>query len=68
LPIPQSAASSVYSTSTGDDRLDPALRQRLKDETQSAFQRDLHDDEDYSRRVLGVRYFFNREYTSNGLV
>lgn len=55
---PRSAASSMYSSeSTGDDRLDPGLRHRLKDETQTAFAGDLRDDEDYSRPVLGVRTF-----------
>ncbi|KDR84962.1 hypothetical protein GALMADRAFT_218036 [Galerina marginata CBS 339.88] len=49
-----SAASSVYSTeSTGDDRLDPGMRQRLQDDNEST--RDLRDEEDYSRPVLGVR-------------
>ncbi|KAG5647957.1 hypothetical protein DXG03_006991 [Asterophora parasitica] len=44
--------SSVYSAdSVGDDRLDPGLRQRLNADT---FERDLRDDEDYSRPVLGV--------------
>jgi hypothetical protein len=42
---PHSAASSVYSSeSTGDDRVNPALRNS-----------DIQDSEDYSRRVLGVR-------------
>jgi hypothetical protein len=41
----QSTASSVYSSeSTGDERLNPALRNS-----------DIRDSEDYSRRVLGVR-------------
>ncbi|KAJ7125605.1 hypothetical protein C8R43DRAFT_1029514 [Mycena crocata] len=41
----QSTASSVYSSeSTGDERLNPALRNS-----------DIQDSEDYSRRVLGVR-------------
>jgi len=42
-----SSASSVYSSeSTGDERLNPALRNS-----------DIQDSEDYSRRVLGVRNF-----------
>lgn len=49
------AASSVYSSeSTGDDRLDPDLRRRLKDDSDSD-RADLRDNEDYSRPVLGVR-------------
>ena len=40
---------SVYSSeSTGDDRLDPGLRTRPDNVS-------VRDDEDYSRRVLGVR-------------
>jgi len=50
----QSAASSIYSSeSTGDDRLDPLLRQRLSGGEIAA--RDPRDEEDYSRPVLGVR-------------
>lgn len=49
------ATSSLYSSeSTGDDRLDPDLRRRLKDDSDSD-KADLRDDEDYSRPVLGVR-------------
>lgn len=58
LPIGENIrdSASVYSSeSTGDDRLDPGLRQRLRDETESET-RDLRDEEDYSRPVLGVRY------------
>jgi hypothetical protein len=48
---PVSASSSVYSSeSTGDDRLDPGLRQRIGDGDS------VRDDEDYSRPVLGVRH------------
>lgn len=51
----RSATPSMYSfESSGDDRLDPVLRQRMKDEKQSATTRELRDDEDYSRPVLGV--------------
>lgn len=58
--VVHSGASSVYSTeSAGDDRLDPGLRQRLKDEAESAFTRDLRDDKDYSRPVLGVSILFS---------
>ncbi|KAF8168129.1 hypothetical protein B0H34DRAFT_47630 [Crassisporium funariophilum] len=48
-----SAASSVYSSESTDHRLDPGLRQRLQDEADSI--RDLRDEEDYSRPVLGIR-------------
>ncbi|KAG6814056.1 hypothetical protein H0H92_003103 [Tricholoma furcatifolium] len=52
----KSGISSVYSTeSVGDDRLDPNLRQRINVEADRASQRDLRDEEDYSRPVLGVR-------------
>ncbi|KAG6842233.1 hypothetical protein C0991_000203 [Blastosporella zonata] len=47
--------SSVYAESVADDRLDPGLRQRMNVETDRASQRDLRDEEDYSRPVLGVR-------------
>jgi hypothetical protein len=54
-----SGASSLYSSeSTGDVRLDPGLRQRLNEEVDRASARDLRDDEDYSRPVLGVSPFF----------
>uniref|UniRef100_A0A8H7XVD7 Uncharacterized protein n=1 Tax=Psilocybe cubensis TaxID=181762 RepID=A0A8H7XVD7_PSICU len=50
------AASSVYSSNSllVDERLDPGLRlrQRLQRDTST---RDLRDEEDYSRPVLGVR-------------
>lgn len=53
-----SGGSSLYSSeSTGDDRLDPGLRQRLHEEVDRASARDLRDDEDYSRPVLGVSHF-----------
>ena len=46
-------ASSAYpSEGTGDHRLDPNLRQRFQDGADSF--RDLRDEEDYSRPVLGV--------------
>ncbi|KAF9044574.1 hypothetical protein BDZ89DRAFT_1099749 [Hymenopellis radicata] len=55
LPGERSSAASSYSTQdTGDDRLDPDLRRRLKDDN-DAEKGDLRDDEDYSRPVLGVR-------------
>ena len=48
-----SVTSSVYSTeSIGDHRLDPNLRQRLQDDANLL--RDLRDEDDYSRPVLGV--------------
>ncbi|KAF8898774.1 hypothetical protein BD779DRAFT_35731 [Infundibulicybe gibba] len=51
-----SMGSSTYSSdSTGDDRLDPALRRRKHEEDEGASVNDLRDDEDYSRPVLGVR-------------
>lgn len=54
-----SGVSSAYSSeSTGDDRLDPGLRQRAHDDTDGA-SADLRDDEDYSRPVLGVSIFFS---------
>ncbi|KAF8078652.1 hypothetical protein FPV67DRAFT_1775805 [Lyophyllum atratum] len=63
VPVPKpdernlaSRASSVYSAdSIGDDRLDPGLRQRMNVEADRASERDLKDEEDYSRPVLGVR-------------
>jgi len=49
-----STASSAYSLDIATDhRLDPNLRQRLQDDADSF--RDLRDEEDYSRPVLGVR-------------
>ncbi len=54
LPGERSSAASSYSTQdTGDDRLDPDLRRRMKDDN-DAEKGDLRDDEDYSRPVLGV--------------
>jgi hypothetical protein len=53
-----SRASSVYSSeqSIADDRLDPGLRQRMKNEMiESSSSIGPRDDEDYSRPVLGVR-------------
>ena len=48
-------SSSRYSSeSIADDRLDPGLRIRLNVEADRASVRDLRDDEDYSRPVLGV--------------
>ena len=44
--------SSVQYSSEGDHRLDPILRQRFQDDADSS--RDLRDEEDYSRPVLGV--------------
>lgn len=44
----------VSSENVGDERLDPSLRQRMNEETDRASQRDLRDEEDYSRPVLGV--------------
>ncbi len=52
---------SVLSAETSDDRLDPGLRQRQR-EAESASMRDLRDDEDYSRPVLGVRLNHFRNY------
>jgi hypothetical protein len=50
---PSSSRSTVFysSESTGDHRLDPNIRQRFQDADSS---RDLRDEEDYSRPVLGV--------------
>jgi len=43
------------SEEAGDDRLDPGLRNRLRSGTSgSAVSRELRDEEDYSRPVLGV--------------
>lgn len=47
-------AHSMFTTDMTDDRLDPGLRQRQR-EAESASMRDLKDEEDYSRPVLGVR-------------
>lgn len=56
-PGPGSDTSSEYSNSgdTADDRLDPGLRHRLRHEDDDRSTRDLRDDQDYSRPVLGVR-------------
>jgi hypothetical protein len=54
---PTNNSSSRYSSeSVADDRLDPGLRLRLNVETDRASARDLRDDEDYSRPVLGVSF------------
>ncbi|KAJ3569765.1 hypothetical protein NP233_g4843 [Leucocoprinus birnbaumii] len=45
---------SAITSYTTDDRMDPGLRQRQK-EADSASMKDLKDEEDYSRPVLGVR-------------
>ncbi|KXN90054.1 hypothetical protein AN958_05059 [Leucoagaricus sp. SymC.cos] len=47
-------AHSMFTSDTTDDRLDPGLRRRQK-EAESASMKDLKDEEDYSRPVLGVR-------------
>lgn len=47
-------AHSMITSYTTDDRMDPGLRQRQK-EADSASMKDLKDEEDYSRPVLGVR-------------
>jgi hypothetical protein len=46
----------VRSAFTTDDRLDPGLQQRQR-AAESASMKDLRDDEDYSRPVLGVCSF-----------
>jgi hypothetical protein len=50
----------VRSAFTTDDRLDPKLQQRQR-EAESASMRDLRDDEDYTRPVLGVCSFFGKK-------
>ena len=52
-PTEPTEAHSVF---VSDDRLDPGLRQRQR-EADSASMKDLRDEEDYSRPVLGVRIF-----------
>jgi len=54
IPDRPSSPSSVFYPSevTGDHRLDPLLHKRFHDADSS---RDLRDEEDYSRPVLGVR-------------
>ena len=54
VPDRSSSPCSVYysSESTGDHRLDPILRQKFQDDADSS--RDVRDEEDYSRPVLGV--------------
>ena len=49
VPDRPSSPSSAYS---GDHRLDPLLRKRFQGDADSS--RDLRDEEDYSRPVLGV--------------
>jgi hypothetical protein len=48
------ALSRYSSESLADDRLDPGLRLRLNGEADGTSVRDLRDDKDYSRPVLGV--------------
>lgn len=56
---PVTEASSLYSSESNNGRLDPTLKQRLKDSPDTApDERELRDDVDYSRPVLGVRVFF----------
>ncbi|KAG6890427.1 hypothetical protein C0995_008781 [Termitomyces sp. Mi166 len=63
--LPDIVPAEAKSTeSIGDDRLDPGLRQRMNEETDSASQRDLKDEEDYSRPVLGVRNLPNASEAS----
>ena len=50
-PTEPTEAHSIFAS---DDRLDPGLRQRQR-EADSASMKDLKDEEDYSRPVLGVR-------------
>ena len=54
IPDRPSSPSTAYhsSESTGDHRLDPLLRQKFQDDADSS--RDLLDEKDYSRPVLGV--------------
>lgn len=51
---PSSSPSTVFysSESNGDHRLDPILHKRFQGDADSS--RDLRDEEDYSRPVLGV--------------
>lgn len=55
--------TEAHSMFTTDDRLDPGLRQRQR-EAESASMKDLRDDEDYSRPVLGVRTSHQLEDTT----
>ncbi|KAG6894483.1 hypothetical protein C0992_005944, partial [Termitomyces sp. T32_za158] len=53
---PKTGESCVSSSeNAGDERLDPSLRQRMNEESDRASQRDLKDEEDYSRPVLGSK-------------
>lgn len=54
------AASHYSSESLADDRLDPGLRLRFNGEADGTSARDLRDDEDYSRPVLGVTFLTTR--------
>ncbi|KAG6868599.1 hypothetical protein C0993_000625 [Termitomyces sp. T159_Od127] len=56
--------SCVSSGNVGDERLDPSLRQRMNEESDRASQRELKDEEDYSRPVLGVRNLLNTREAS----
>jgi hypothetical protein len=58
IPDRPSSPSSVYylSEAIGDHRLDPLLCKRFQDDADSS--RDLRDEEDYSRPVLGVCAMF----------
>jgi len=53
---PANTSSRYSSESVADDRLDPGLRRRLNVEADRASARDLRDEEDYSRPVLGVSF------------
>lgn len=53
-PAEDNRISSGPSQHTSDDRLDPELHHRMNGQTDRASQRDLRDEEDYSRPVLGV--------------
>ena len=64
-----SAASSIYSEASAvDDRLDPGLKPRARPgETESVLS-DLHDEEDYSRPVLGVSRFMSNNSLKRCLI
>ncbi|KAL0951231.1 hypothetical protein HGRIS_007952 [Hohenbuehelia grisea] len=49
--LPGHDGSSVYSSESTDDRLDPGMRERMG----NASNVDIRDEHDYSRPVLGVR-------------